>query len=103
MNININEDYKLTDNEKYYIINLILSVFDQKKTRSLFIKLANSINSLGPKSVDDLINITSYYAVNKSRFDKNKVISSILPSIEYFFNDTKIEIRKRSFNIDILN
>lgn len=103
MIINIDDNYVLSDSEKHYIINLILGVFNIKKTKSAFVKLANSINSSGPESVNQLIENIIDYASKKSDIDKNSVISAVAPSINYYFNNVHFTIRKKSFDIRIFD
>ena len=100
MQININNDYELHDVEKYYVINMLFNICNLKITKVVTMKLANSVKSLGPKSIDELIKKTMNYIKKNSKFNEDVVIA-ITPSIEYFFNDIRPEIRKKSVNIDI--
>jgi hypothetical protein len=103
MNINLRSDYKLSDGEKYYIINILLSTYEIKREKTIFIKLANSVKSSGPESINDLIESVSIFALKKSRHNKDQVVPAVMPSIEYFFNNVQIEIRKRSCDISIFD
>lgn len=103
MNIDLKDDYKLTDNEKYYIINIVLSTFDIVRTRALLMEFSNAVKDLGPKSVNKLMDDVSNFASKKSKFNRDQVVSAITPSIEYFFNNTQASIRRKSFNIDVFN
>jgi hypothetical protein len=103
MNIKINNDYKLSNNEKFYVINLILTTFEKPRTKEILIKIANSVFCSGMKSIEELINNSIEYASKNSRLDKNKILLAVTPSIEYYFNNVTLEIRKRSFDISIFN
>jgi hypothetical protein len=102
MNINLKTDFKLSDQEKYYIINIVLSTFEVPRKRAKFIELASAIKSTGKQAVEDLIKLTADYASKNSKHNINQVIVAILPSIEYFFNEVQLEIRHKSYDITIL-
>jgi hypothetical protein len=103
MNIKIDDNYKLSNNEKFYIINLILTTFEKLRTKEILIKISNSTNNNGKKSIEELISNSIEYASKNSKFNKDQILSAITPSIEYFFNNVSLEIRKRSFDINIFN
>lgn len=103
MNIAIKNDYKLSDGEKYYIINLLLSAYCVRREKKTFIRLASMIKSTGSDSINELIKITSKFASKISKFEESQILPAVEPSIEYFFNNVQVEIRKRSCNIDIFN
>ncbi len=99
--MNITDDYVLNNVEKYYVINMIIGVFNKKATKTLLMKIAGSVNSKGEKSLNELISKTIDHIKSKD-IDTDQVIESIMPSIMFFFNDTSKEIRKRCFNIGTL-
>jgi hypothetical protein len=100
MHINISDNYKLHDVEKYYVVNLLLNICNIKITKIITMKLASSVKSLGPQSIDELIKNTMDYVKKNSKFNEDVVIA-VTPSIEYFFNEVRPEIRRKSVNIDI--
>ena len=79
---------------------MLLNICNLKITKILIMKLANSVKSSGLESINELIKNTMNYIKKNSKFNEDVVIA-ITPSIEYFFNDVRPEIRKKSVNIDI--